>query len=52
MSKLTAIVITAAICLPLGALLRHDVAADPVAPLHAPHVLVMEGNRHLSRGQL
>jgi hypothetical protein len=52
MSKLTAIVITAAICLPLGALLRHDVAADPVGPVTLTHGLVMEGHPHLSRAQL
>jgi len=52
MSKLIPIVITAAICLPLGALLRRDVAADPVAPVTLTHGLVMEGHPHLSRAQL
>jgi hypothetical protein len=47
MSKITAIVVTAAICLPLGALLRRDASAQ-VTPAQ---VRVIEGHRHLSRAQ-
>lgn len=52
MSKITAIVITAAICLPLGALLRRDAVADPPAPVNATRVRIIDGHRHLTRAQL
>lgn len=52
MSKITAIVATAAICLPLGALLRRDASAEPTAGgiLTMP-IRMIEGHRHLARAQ-
>jgi len=51
MSKITAIVATAAICLPLGALLRRDASAQ-VTPMFSPtQIRVIEGHRHLARAQ-
>jgi len=57
MSKLVSIVATAAICLPLGALLQRDASADrrknslpgDVAVRHGNLGGVIEGHRHLSR---
>lgn len=51
MSKITAIVVTAGICLPLGALLRRDASAQ-VTPMNGvAQVRVIEGHRHLARAQ-
>jgi hypothetical protein len=50
MSKITAVVLTAAICLPLGALLRRDASADG-RRLNAHPPIDIVGHTHLSRAQ-
>jgi hypothetical protein len=51
MSKYVAIILTAAVCLPLGALLRGEASAEGRRVLLVEGANPIEGHRHLSRVQ-